>query len=325
MTDPVDGLLERAQRLEGEIQKRILGQPGVVRQLLVTLLAGGHALVKGVPGLAKTLLVRALGEATSLSFKRVQFTPDLLPSDITGSEVLDEGEAGGRKAFRFLKGPVFVNLLLADEINRTAPKTQAALLEAMAERQVTVGGVTSPLPAPFTVVATQNPIEQEGTYPLPEAQLDRFLLSIRVDYPAEADEVRVLQATTGPPPPALAPVLGADEVLALQRLARDVAVSQALVERVALLVRSTRPGTPASARAARHLSWGAGPRGGQALLLAAKARALLEGRFAVAEADLAALALPVLRHRVVLGWSAVSEKVDDDAVVNDILREAGLG
>jgi MoxR-like ATPase len=323
MSDAVEALVARARRLEEELGRRILGQPQVVRQLLVTLLAGGHALVRGVPGLAKTLLVRALGEATHLSFKRVQFTPDLLPSDITGSEVLDEGE--GRRVFRFVKGPVFVNLLLADEINRTSPKTQAALLEAMAERQVTVGGVTTPLAAPFAVVATQNPIEQEGTYPLPEAQLDRFLLSIRVDYPSEADEVRVLESTTGAPPPALTPVLGPEEVLALQRLVREVAVSQALVQQVARLTRATRPGTPRAARAARHLAWGAGPRGGQALLLAAKARALLDGRFAVSGADLAALALPVLRHRLVLGWSAVAEKVDEDAVVTDIVAELDLG
>jgi len=320
----VDALLERAGLLEAEIGKRVLGQREVVRELLVTLFAGGHALVRGVPGLAKTLLVRALGEATHLSFKRVQFTPDLLPSDITGSEVLDPA-AEGRTAFRFVKGPVFVNLLLADEINRTSPKTQAALLEAMAERQVSVGGVTHLLPQPFAVVATQNPIEQEGTYPLPEAQLDRFLLSIHVDYPSEADEVRVLQATTGAAPAALAPVLGADDVLALQRLVREVAVSQQLVERVARLTRATRPGTARSAKAARHLSWGAGPRGGQALLLAGKARALLDGRFAVSETDLLALALPVLRHRLVLGWSAVSEQVDEDAVVRQILAEVGLG
>ncbi len=320
----VEALLQRAQRLEQEISTRVLGQAEVVHQLLVTLVAGGHALVRGVPGLAKTLLVRALGEATHLSSKRVQFTPDLLPSDITGSEVLDEVGDDGKRAFRFVRGPVFVNLLLADEINRTAPKTQAALLEAMAERQVTVGGVTYLLPRPFTVVATQNPIEQEGTYPLPEAQLDRFLLTIHVDYPSEADEVRVLQATTGAPQGALEAVLGADDVLALQRLARDVAVSQALVERVAKLVRSTRPDVPGAAKAARHLSWGAGPRGGQALLLAAKARALLAGRFAVNERDVVALALPVLRHRLVLGWSAQSEKVSDDAVVAEILAEAGL-
>jgi len=220
---------------------------------------------------------------------------------------------------------VFVNLLLADEVNRTAPKTQAALLEAMAERQVSVGGVTYPLPAPFAVLATQNPIEQEGTYPLPEAQLDRFLLSIRVDYPSEADEVRVLTATTGQPSAATSAVLGADEVLELQRLARDVAVSQALVEKVARLCRATRPNTAKAAKAARHLSWGAGPRGGQALLLAGKARALLDGRFAVSETDIATLALPVLRHRLVLGWSAVAEKVDEDAVVQEIVAEAGFG
>jgi MoxR-like ATPase len=320
----VEALLDRARRLEAEIEKRILGQSEVVRQLLITLIAGGHALVRGVPGLAKTLLVRALGEATHLSFKRVQFTPDLLPSDITGSEVLDDNAGDGKRAFRFLKGPVFVNLLLADEVNRTAPKTQAALLEAMAERQVSVGGLTYPLPAPFAVLATQNPIEQEGTYPLPEAQLDRFLLSIRMDYPSEADEVRVLNATTGQLSTTTSAVLGADEVLELQRLARDVAVSQALVEKVARLTRATRPNTAKAAKAARHLSWGAGPRGGQALLLAAKARALLDGRFAVSEADIRSLALPVLRHRLVLGWSAVAEKVDEDAVVQEIVAEAGL-
>ena len=318
----VDALLGRARALEGQIQRRILGQSGVVRELLVTLIAGGHALLRGVPGLAKTLLVRALAEATHLSFKRVQFTPDLLPSDITGSEVLDDVE--GRRQLQFLRGPVFVNLLLADEINRTAPKTQAALLEAMAERQVTVGGTSHPLPAPFCVVATQNPIEQEGTYPLPEAQLDRFLLCIRVDYPAESDEVRVLQETTGAPGPALEPVLEARDVLNLQSLVRDVAAAESLVRGVARLTRSSRPGTPQAAKATQWIAWGAGPRAGQALLLAAKARALLEGRFAASADDVRAMALPALRHRIVLSWAAAGEGVDADAVALQLLDAAPL-
>ncbi|MGO9830489.1 MAG: AAA family ATPase [Myxococcaceae bacterium] len=318
----VDALLSRAHALEGQIQRRILGQPTVVRELLVTLLAGGHALVRGVPGLAKTLLARSLAEATHLSFKRVQFTPDLLPSDITGSEVLDEVD--GRRALRFLPGPVFVHLLLADEINRTAPKTQAALLEAMAEHQVTVGGTSYRLPEPFCVVATQNPIEQEGTYPLPEAQLDRFLLCIRVEYPAEQDEVRVLLSTTGAPSGKLEPVLQAEELLQLQALVREVAVAESLVKAVARLVRSSRPGTPGAAAASAPLAWGASPRGGQALLLAAKARALLEGRFAASAVDVRALALPVLRHRLVLSWTAAGEGVDADGVVQGLLDACGL-
>jgi MoxR-like ATPase len=313
----VDALLARAHALEEQIQRRILGQPTVVRELLVTLLAGGHALVRGVPGLAKTLLARSLAEATHLTFKRVQFTPDLLPSDITGSEVLDEVE--GRRTLRFLPGPVFVHLLLADEINRTAPKTQAALLEAMGEHQVTVGGTSYQLPEPFCVVATQNPIEQEGTYPLPEAQLDRFLLCIRVDYPAEKDEVRVLLATTGTKAKKLEPVLQAEDLLELQRLVREVAVADSLVASVARLVRSSRPGVPGAGQATASVAWGAGPRGGQALLLAAKARALLEGRFAASRDDVRALALPVLRHRLVLSWSAAGEGVDADAVVQQLL------
>ena len=317
--DAVEALLERAHGLEAMIGRRILGQSGVVRELLITLVAGGHALVRGVPGLAKTLLVRALAEATRLSFKRVQFTPDLLPSDITGSEVLDEVQ--GRRELRFLRGPVFVNLLLADEINRTAPKTQAALLEAMAERQVTAGGTTHALPSPFCVVATQNPIEQEGTYPLPEAQLDRFLLCIRVDYPTEDDEVRVLLATTGATPAPLSAVLDAADVVRLQALVREVAAAESLVRGVAALVRSSRP----KGKEAGPILWGAGPRGGQSLLLAAKARALLDGRFAASAEDVRALALPVLRHRLVLSWSATGEGVDADDVVRELLRRSPLG
>ena len=318
----VDALLGRARALEVQIQRRILGQSAVVRELLITLIAGGHALLRGVPGLAKTLLVRALAEATHLSFKRVQFTPDLLPSDITGSEVLDDVE--GRRQLRFLHGPVFVNLLLADEINRTAPKTQAALLEAMAERQVTIGGASHPLPAPFCVVATQNPIEQEGTYPLPEAQLDRFLLCIRVDYPAEEDEVRVLRETTGAPAAPLEPVLAAQDVLNLQSLVRDVAVAESLIRAVARFTRSSRPHTANAAKATEWIAWGAGPRAGQALLLAAKARALLDGRFAASAEDVRAVALPALRHRIVLSWAAAGEGVDADAVAQKLLDAAEI-
>jgi MoxR-like ATPase len=274
-------------------------------------------LLRGVPGLAKTKLVRSIGEATHLSFKRIQFTPDLLPSDVTGSEVLED--ADGRKALRFLPGPIFVNLLLADEINRTAPKTQAALLEAMQEHQTTVGGVAYRLPEPFCVLATQNPIEQEGTYPLPEAQLDRFLLCIAVDYPEESDEAAILKSTTGHEPGALSPVLDVPEVLELQGLVRDVPVADDLVRDVVRLVRGSRPNEGAAPPARKWIEWGAGPRAGQALLLSAKALALLSGRFAVSRQDLERLAAPVLRHRLVLSYAASAEGVSADEVVRQLV------
>jgi MoxR-like ATPase len=315
-------LLARVEDLKAQIHRAIVGQERVIEELLVTLLAGGHGLLRGVPGLAKTKLVRTVAEATHLSFKRIQFTPDLLPSDVTGSEILDDGN--GKKALRFLKGPIFVNLLLADEINRTAPKTQAALLEAMQERQTTVGGVSYPLPAPFCVLATQNPIEQEGTYPLPEAQLDRFLLCIAVDYPDENDEVAILKATTGQEPGAVSPVLDVAEVGALQSLVRDVPVADELVRAVTHLVRASRPGEGGAPLAKKWIEWGAGPRAGQALLLSAKALALLSGRFAVSRQDLKRLAAPVLRHRLVLSYAASAEGVSADEVVRQLVDWAGL-
>ncbi len=322
MSADVKPLLDKVERLRTEIHRVIVGQERVIEELLVTLLAGGHGFLRGVPGLAKTKLVRTVADATHLTFKRIQFTPDLLPSDVTGSEVLDDGE--GRKTLRFLRGPVFVNLLLADEINRTAPKTQAALLEAMQEHQVTVGGVSYPLPAPFCVLATQNPIEQEGTYPLPEAQLDRFLLCISVDYPAEDEEVSILKATTGHEPGAVSPVLDVAEIGALQGLVRDVPVADDIVRDVVRLVRATRSGEGGDPAVRKWIEWGAGPRAGQALLLSAKALALLSGRFAVSRHDLKRLAAPVLRHRLVLSYAASAEGITTDEVVRQLVERAKL-
>lgn len=321
--DELDALLARTAALKVEIGKVVVGQAEVVEEVLVTLLAGGHALLVGVPGLAKTILVKTVAAATHLAFKRIQFTLDLLPSDITGSEVLEETETG--KSFRFLPGPIFTNLLLADEINRTAPKTQAALLEAMQEEQVTAGGTTHRLPSPFCVLATQNPIEQEGTYPLPEAQLDRFLLEIRVPYPSLEDEVAILERTTGVRDEAAAPALSVEDVLALRRLVREVAIAPELVSHVANLARATRPREPgAHADVARFVEWGAGPRAGQSLVLASKARALVAGRFAVSRDDLRALAAPVLRHRLVLSYAADAERVTADDVVGRLLATQKL-
>ena len=315
-------LLGKVERLKAEIHRVIVGQERVIEELLVTLFAGGHGLLRGVPGLAKTKLVQTVADATHLSFKRIQFTPDLLPSDVTGSEVLDDTD--GKKTFRFLKGPVFANLLLADEINRTAPKTQAALLEAMQERQATVGGVAYPLPAPFCVLATQNPIEQEGTYPLPEAQLDRFLLCIAVDYPKEDEEVAIMKSTTGHEPGAVSAVLDVAAIGELQSLVRDVPVADDLVRDVVRLVRASRAGDGAAPFAKKWIEWGAGPRAGQALLLSAKALALLSGRFAVSRQDLKRLAAPVLRHRLVLSYAASAEGISTDEVVRQLVEFTNL-
>jgi MoxR-like ATPase len=315
----LDRLLEKAAALRVEIAKVVVGQKSVIEELLVTLFAGGHALLVGVPGLAKTVLVKTVAAATHLSFKRIQFTPDLLPSDITGSEILQGSDDGnGGKSFRFLPGPIFTNLLLADEINRTAPKTQAALLEAMQEGQVTAGGTGHLLPSPFCVLATQNPIEQEGTYPLPEAQLDRFLLQINVAYPSLEDEVAMLKRTTGEEPAAVTPVLSAKDILVLRQLVREVPVAPEVFDYAARLARATRPGEgrPKGLEDfSRFIDWGAGPRAGQALILAAKALALLSGRFAASRDDVARLAGPVFRHRLVLSYAADAEKLTaDDAV-----------
>ena len=315
----VGTLLSRLAALRSEVGKVIVGQHETVEHLLVGLLAGGHCLLEGVPGLAKTLMVRTLGDAMHLTFKRVQFTPDLMPSDIVGTEILEEDHGTGRRVFRFQKGPVFAHLLLADEINRSPPKTQAALLEAMQERSVTYGGETYPLPRPFFVLATQNPIEQEGTYPLPEAQLDRFLLHLRIGYPSAEEELQVLEATTGERQATAAPVLGAEEVLLAQSLVRQVHVSRALLRWAVELVRATRPAESPDAKIRDIVDWGAGPRAGQALALAAKGRALLSGRLSVTLDDLRALAPSVLRHRLLVGFRGQAEGVTAESLVTHLL------
>lgn len=312
-------LLSRAAALREQVQRRIVGQTEAIDEVILCLLAGGHGLLEGVPGLAKTLLVRTLAEALELEFRRVQFTPDLMPGDITGTEVIEEDRTTGRRAARFLRGPIFTNVLLADEVNRTPPKTQAALLEAMQEHRVTAGGEELALPEPFFVLATQNPIEQEGTYPLPEAQLDRFMLQIRVGYPALDEEITILEATTGPESVAIRPVLDAEGVLALQRLVREVQVAAPLYEYAARLVRATRPGDEgAPDEVERWVRWGAGPRAGQALILGAKARALLAGRLHVLADDVRQILLPVLRHRVLINFQAEAEGVRPDDLITRI-------
>ena len=277
----VEALVERLERLRAEIGKVIIGQDETVEQLLVGLLAGGHCLLEGVPGLAKTLMIRSLAVATELSFKRIQFTPDLMPSDIVGTEILEEDHGTGRRAFRFNRGPIFANLVLADEINRSPPKTQAALLEAMQELEVTYGGETYLLDRPFFVLATQNPIEQTGTYPLPEAQLDRFLLQLHIDYPTLEEEKAILATTTSTHRPEIEAVISADHILRAQHLTREVHISDDLVDFVTRLVRTSRPKTTDLDLVRGFVEWGAGPRAGQALILAAKAQALLHGRLAV--------------------------------------------
>ena len=312
--------LGRLTLLRETIAQAIVGQHAVVEQLLVGLLAGGHCLLEGVPGLGKTLLIRSLGEALDLEFHRIQFTPDLMPSDILGTEVLEEDHGTGKRVFTFQKGPVFTHLLLADELNRTPPKTQAALLEAMQERTVSYAGKTLPLPQPFFVLATQNPLEQAGTYPLPEAQLDRFLLYIRVDYPSLDEEVAILELTTGKAQEKLSQVMDAAAVLELQCLAREVHISNDMVRWIAALVRASRPGPDAPREVNEWLRFGAGPRAGQSLVLAAKARALLHGRLAATREDVHALAAPVLRHRLLLSFAAEAEQRSTDEVVAVLLR-----
>ncbi|MBA4008491.1 MAG: AAA family ATPase [Erythrobacter sp.] len=308
--------------LKRAIATAVVGQGDVVEQLLIGLLAGGHCLLEGVPGLGKTLLVRTLGDALKLDFRRVQFTPDLMPSDILGTELLEEDHGTGHRSFRFQQGPVFTNLLLADELNRTPPKTQAALLEAMQEKTVSYGGQTYQLPKPFFVLATQNPLEQAGTYPLPEAQLDRFLLLVRVGYPTAAEERDILAMTTGRAGAAVPCVMHAEDALALQADVREVYLSDDLLGWITTLVRATRPGDPAApAAVADYVRWGAGPRAGQALVLCAKARALLHGRFAATREDVAVLAAPVLRHRLLLSFAAEAEGKSADDIVAALLGD----
>ncbi len=309
---------DTSSKIVQEFGKVIVGQRQVVEELLIAIAAGGHCLMIGLPGLAKTLMISTLARVMELSFKRVQFTPDLMPSDIIGTDVLEVDADTGRKSFRFIKGPVFTNMLLADEINRTPPKTQAALLEAMQEKQVTASNQYFKLPPPFFVLATQNPLEQEGTYPLPEAQLDRFMFNILVDYPSEAEEEAIIMATTGNADAHLRKIIDAEDLLALQTLVRELPVSPHLVKYATRLVRSTRPKDVSAADFIKaHVYCGAGPRAAQCLVLGAKARAVLQGRINVSCADVKALALPVLRHRIFTNFSADSEGI----TVDDLIRK----
>jgi MoxR-like ATPase len=309
------------RRVLEECAKQIVGQKAVLEQLLIALLSRGHCLLVGVPGLAKTLMVRTLADAMNLSFRRIQFTPDLMPSDITGTDLLQEDPETGRRHFKFLPGPVFAHLVLADEINRTPPKTQAALLEAMQERQVTAAGTRHPLPEPFFVLATQNPIEQEGTYPLPEAQQDRFLFNIRVDYPGEDEEFHIVESTTSGRKPQLERVLGAEELMAMQRVVSQVPVAPYVIRYAMRLARQTRKGqgdTPDFIR--KYVNWGAGPRASQGLILAAKARAVLYGRTHVACEDVRAVAAPVMRHRILTNYDAEADGVTADDIVRRLVE-----
>jgi MoxR-like ATPase len=308
------------QRLRAEIGKVIIGQEAVVEELLTGLFARGHVLLVGVPGLAKTLLVSTVARILSLSFRRIQFTPDMMPSDITGTDILQDDPETGRRRFAFIAGPIFANIILADEINRTPPKTQAALLEAMQERHVTAGGATFPLPDPFFVLATQNPIEQEGTYPLPEAQLDRFMLNVRVPYPSAVEELEILRRTTGDDTPAPSVMLSGEQIVALQHLVRRVPVAEHVFLHARDLVRTSRPHEPEATETVRKcVSWGAGPRAGQSLILAAKARAVLHGRFHAGAADVRHVAKPVLRHRIVTTFHAEAEGIDPDKIIDHLL------
>ncbi len=312
---------DAAGRLKSEVGRRIVGQDRVIEEILMAIMAGGHALLVGVPGLAKTLIIKSIADAMRLEFRRIQFTPDLVPSDITGTEIMEEDAAGAR-SFRFVRGPVFANIVLADEINRTPPRTQAALLEAMQEHRVTAAGETMRLPEPFFVLATQNPIEQEGTYPLPEAQLDRFLFDIRIGYPDEAEEIEILRSTTGVAEAPLEPVLDAADLLELQRQVREVSAAEPALRYAAALARATRPDDVSAPDLVRQfVRWGAGPRASQALVLGAKAHALLGGRFAVAPEDIRRVAPPVLRHRVLPNFAAEAEGVTAERVIDEVLAK----
>ncbi len=319
--EKVRKLKEAYDKLKSELEKVIVGQDEVVDQLFISLFSRGHALLIGVPGLAKTLMISSLAKVLNLSFNRIQFTPDLMPADITGTEVIQEDKASGHRQFKFLKGPIFSNIILADEINRTPPKTQAALLESMQERQVTVGGERYPLDQPFFVLATQNPIEQEGTYPLPEAQLDRFMFMIKVDYPTLEEEREILRRTTEAVEAQLSPVISGEEILELQDIVRRVPIADQVLDyalRLARWTRLTNPKAPAFIR--EQLAWGAGPRASQYLVIAAKAKAILAGRFHVAAEDVKAVAHPVLRHRIICNFSAEAEGITSDMIVDRLLE-----
>ncbi len=326
--EKVQALHEKRDALLSEIAKVIIGQKAILDEMLIALFSGGHCLLVGVPGLAKTLLVRTFAQILDLKFRRIQFTPDLLPSDITGTDILEENRATGERTFRFIKGPIFANILLADEINRTPPKTQAALLEAMQEYRVTAAGKEYELALPFFVLATQNPIEQEGTYPLPEAQLDRFMFNVLVDYPRREREIEIVKTTTSAYAAELQPVMGGPEILQMQQLVRRVPVSDEVVQYAVDLVKATRPKRDDSTGSkelrdyiSQYVNWGAGPRASQYLILAGKARAILDGRYSVAKEDVRAVAHPVLRHRVLTNFRAEADGLAPDAVISHILAE----
>jgi MoxR-like ATPase len=321
--ESVKQLSESYQALCSEIGKVIIGQQSIIEHLLISLLSRGHCLLIGVPGLAKTLLIKTLAETLELKFSRIQFTPDLMPSDITGTEIIEDNRTTGQKSFKFVHGPVFANIILADEINRTPPKTQAALLEAMQEHHVTAAGETYPLKEPFFVLATQNPIEQEGTYPLPEAQLDRFMFALWLDYPSAAEELQIVKSTTSPYVPELKHVLGASHIIAFQDLVRRVPVADNVIQYAVQLVSKTRPqSSTAPAFVKNWIRWGAGPRASQYLILGAKTRAILQGRYTPDINDVRTIAAPVLRHRLVTSFNAEAEGVNTVQIVNKLLAES---
>jgi MoxR-like ATPase len=308
-----------AASIETQVGQVIVGQREVIRTVLVAVLAGGHTLLEGVPGLGKTMLIRTLGQALQLEFSRIQFTPDLMPADITGTEIMEE-DAHGRRAFRFQQGPIFANLILADEINRATPKTQSAMLEAMQEKTVTVGNDTYPLPQPFFVLATQNPLEMEGTYPLPEAQLDRFLFKVDVPFPSREEMNEILLRTTGTAVPQATPAVNAPTLIAMQELARQVPIPSNVLDYISQLVVATHPGTGAAPLVNKYVRYGSSPRGAQALVLGAKITALFAGRANVSYDDVTAVAKPALRHRLLLNFEAQAEKISTDTVVEDLLQ-----
>lgn len=321
MIQRVTELKTAKDELLKQIRKTIIGQDNVVEQVLIGLFANGHMLIEGVPGLAKTLLISTIAKALNLSFGRIQFTPDLMPSDITGSDILVTGSVTGEREFKYIKGPIFANIILADEINRTPPKTQAALLQAMQEYQVSSGNTTRPLDLPFIVMATQNPIEQEGTYPLPEAQLDRFMLYIGIDYPSYEEELAIVQSTTGTQLDEPQALLSAETIIQFQNAIRNMPLSNHVLEYAVKLARSTRPGDSGSKTELRKLiNWGAGPRASQYLVLAAKARAALDGRLTPAEEDVRAVAVPVLSHRILISFAAEAEGIKVDEIIKQLLE-----
>jgi MoxR-like ATPase len=319
--EAIERLKKGRDQIIKEIRKVIVGQDKIIDELMIALLANGHCLIIGVPGLAKTLLISTLARVLNLKFNRIQFTPDLMPSDITGTEIIEEDVSTGRKAFKFVKGAVFANIVLADEINRTPPKTQAALLQAMQEHQVTAAGETYTLSEPFYVLATQNPIEQEGTYPLPEAQLDRFMFNIWIDYPSSGEEEEIVKTTTSAYTADLTQVLDSNDIVALQRLVRKVPVSDHVIRYAVTLARNTRPGDDGIPKFINDwVSWGAGPRASQYLILGAKTRAILEGRYNPEPNDVQAVTLPVLRHRIVTNFNAEADGVDTVTIINELLK-----